>query len=124
MTKTMLICTSWKDYSYVLNTVLDRYINIMKKPIFQVQICCLQSAKEAEKEFNQLPGYNQIIKDNKNKMLEIKTTVSILGDIKDEVDKLNTDLETNPKTEEQYEEALKFQINAFGRLSASMVNGR
>ena len=80
-------------------------------------------ANEAEKEFNQLPGYNQIIKDNKNKMLEIKTTVSILGDIKDEVDKLNTDLETNQKTEEQYEEALKFQINAFGRLSASMVNG-
>jgi len=108
---------------YVLNTVLDRYINIMNKTYFSSPDMLPTISKEAEKEFNQLSGYNQIIKDNKNKMLEIKTTVSILGEIKEKVDELNTDIETNKKTEEQYEEALKFQINAFGRLSANMVNG-
>jgi hypothetical protein len=108
---------------YVLNAVLDRYINIMNKTYFSNPDMLPTITKDAEKEFEQLSGYNQIIKDNKNKMLEIKTTVSILGEIKDAVDKLNTELETNKKTEEQYEEALKFQINTFGRLSANMVNG-
>ena len=114
---------SSEGVSYVLNMVLDRYINIMRKTYFSSPDILPAITNEAKKEFEQLPGYNQMIKDNKNKMLEIKTTVSILGEIKDKVDELNTDLETNKKTEEQYEEALKFQINAFGRLSASMVNG-
>lgn len=108
---------------YVLNTVLDRYINIMDKTYFSNPDMLPTITKEAAKEFNQLPGYNQMIIDNNNKISEIKATVKILGEIKDEVDKLNTELETNQITEEQYEEALKFQINAFGRLSASMVNG-
>lgn len=114
---------SSEGVSYVLNLVLDRYINIMNKTYFSSPDILPAITNEAKKEFEQLPGYNQIIKDNKNKILEIKTTVSILGEIKDKVDKLNAQLETNKKTEEQYEEALKFQINAFGRLSASMVNG-
>lgn len=114
---------------YVLNTVLDRYINIMNKTYFSSPDILPPIANEAKKEFEQLPGYNQIIKDNRNKMFEVKTTVSILGEIKDKVDSLNAQLEAgidlkgNPFTETDYEEALKFQINAFGRLSASMVNG-
>lgn len=112
--------TTSEGVSFSLNGVLDRYINIMKKTYFSNPDMLPTIAKEAEKEFNQLPGYNQIIKDNKNKMLEIKTTVSILGEIKDAVDKLNADY---PNGGEDYENALKAQINAFGRLSASMVNG-
>lgn len=107
----------------IFNTILTRYIKIMNKTYFSNPDILPVITKEAAKEFEQLSGYNQIMKDNKNRMLEIKTTVSILGEIKYKVDELNADLETNKKTEEQYEEALKFQINAFGRLSASMVNG-
>ena len=107
----------------IFNTILTRYIKIMNKTYFSNPDMLPTIAKEAAKEFEQLSGYNQIMKDNKNRMLSMKTTVSILGEIKDKVDELNTQLETNQKTEEQYEEALKFQINAFGRLSASMVNG-
>ncbi len=121
--------SSQEGLFYVLNAVLDRYSNIMNKTYFSDPEMLPVISKEAEKEFDQLPGYNQIIKDNKNKMLEIKTTVSILGEIKDAVDSLNAQLEAgkdlngNPFTETDYENALKVQINAFGRLSASMVNG-
>ena len=116
-------------FSYAINGVLDRYIKIINKTYFSSPDILPPITKESEKEFNQLSGYIQIIDDNKDKMLEIKTTVNILGEIKDKVDKLNTQLEDgydengNVFTEEQYEEALKFQINAFGRLSAGMVNG-
>ena len=120
---------SSEGVSFVLNKVLDRYINIMRKTYFSSPDKLPTITQDAAKEFNQLPGYNQMIKDNKNKMLEIKTTVSILGEIKDAVDKLNTQLEDgydengNVFTETDYENQLKAQINAFGRLSASMVNG-
>lgn len=111
---------SSEGLSFVLNRVLDRYINIMKKTYFSSPDMLPTIAKDAVKEFYQLPGYNQMIKDNKEKILEIKTTVSILGEIKDAVDKLNTEY---PDGGDEYESQLKTQINAFGRLSASMVNG-
>jgi len=74
-------------------------------------------------------------KNNEEKISLLKTTVNLLGDIKDEVDALNEEykdtygqfIPNSEKTEEElieeYENKLKDQINAFGRLSSSMVNG-
>ena len=50
---------------FVLNEMLNRYIKIMRKTYFSNPDMLPTIAKEAEKEFNQLPGYSQIIKDNK-----------------------------------------------------------
>ena len=115
--------SSQEGLFYVLNSTLDRYINIMNKTYFSSPDMLPTISAEAEKEFNQLPGYNQIIKDNKNKILAMKTTVSILGDIKNAVDDLNNQLESGQISNDEYENKLKPQINAFGRLSADMVNG-
>ncbi|MCX6751251.1 MAG: hypothetical protein NT161_00575 [Candidatus Nomurabacteria bacterium] len=121
------------------NVLLSRYIEIMNKTYFSSKNILPTVAKEAATSFNQLTGYGQIVKDNEDKVSLLKTTVNLLGDIKDEVNRLNTDYKdingqfkadlypNDPDyatfTEANYEEALKAQINAFGRLSASMVNG-
>lgn len=107
----------------VLNRVLDRYIEIMNKTYFSSGDMLPSTAKELAANYNQLTGYKQMLKNNEDKIISFKTTVNILGEIKDSVDSLNNQLKTNQITEEKYEEDLKTQINAFGRLSASMVNG-
>lgn len=118
-----------EGFFYVINSIFDKYIKIMNKTYFSSPSLLPEITKEAAGEFEKLSGYNQIIKNNNNKILSMKTTINILEEIKDAVEKLNTQLEVgqdsegNLFTETDYEEALKFQINTFGRLSASMVNG-
>ncbi len=113
----------------VLNTILNRYIGIMNKTYFSSPEILPTVAKEAAANFNQLAGYGAMMKNNEDKIASLKNTVNILGDIKNEVGKLNTQLEAGKDekgglfTETDYEGALKAQINTFGRLSASMVNG-
>ena len=114
---------------YVMSSILDRYSQIMNKTYFSDPKMFPDITKEAAQEYEKLAGYNQIIKDNEDKILQIKTTVSILGEIKKEVNILNAKLKAGkdenelPFTETNYKEALKKQINEFGRLSANMVNG-
>ncbi len=108
---------------YVLNAVLDKYISIMDKTYFSSPDILPSVATEAATDFNQLPGYYQMIKDNNSKILSLKTTINILGDIKDAVDNLNAQLASGEITNDAYESSLKDQINAFGRVSADMVNG-
>jgi hypothetical protein len=103
-----------------LDTILNRYINIMDETYFSSPDYLPPIAKEAATDFYQLPGYTQMIKDNEDKIISLKTTVGILGQIKVAVDLLNT---TYPKGGDTYESELKTQINAFGRVSADMVNG-
>ena len=101
-----------------MNEILNRYTDRINK-FFNPKLLPTVSA-ESTTNFYQLTGYAQMIKDNKEKILEIKTTVSILGEIKDAVDALNAEY---PDGGDEYESRLKTQINAFGRLSANMVNG-
>ncbi|HCY18144.1 MAG: hypothetical protein UR70_C0004G0024 [Candidatus Nomurabacteria bacterium GW2011_GWB1_35_20] len=118
---------------HVLNTILDRYIYLIHKvfnPKFLPDV-----TREATTSYYQITGYNQMAKNNEEKISLLKTTVNLLGDIKDEVDALNEEykdtygqfIPNSEKTEEElieeYENKLKDQINAFGRLSSSMVNG-
>ena len=107
----------------VFNKILNRYINIMNKTYFSSPEILPNIAEEAALNFNQLVGYSQMIKNNEDKISFLKTTVNILGEIKSAVDELNLELESGQITEEEYENNLKPQINAFGRLSSSMVNG-
>ena len=118
---------------HVLNTILDRYIYLIHKvfnPKFLPDV-----TREATTSYYQITGYNQMAKNDEEKISLLKTTVNLLGDIKDEVDALNEEykdtygqfIPNSEKTEEElieeYENKLKDQINAFGRLSSSMVNG-
>ena len=115
--------TTSEGVSYVLNSVLNRYVAIMNKTYFSSPDRLPSITKEAANDFDQLPGYNQMIKDNNDKIISMKSIVGTLGDIKDAVDNLNNQLDTNQISNDDYENELKTQIYAFGRLSASMVNG-
>jgi hypothetical protein len=113
----------------VLNEILNRYIQIMDKIYFSNSEILPPVSKEATVNFNQLTGYYQMIKNNENKIASLKTTVGILGEIKDAVDDLNAKYKNSSgqfislEAESAYENELKAQINAFGRLSSDMVNG-
>jgi len=102
----------------VLNSILDRYSTIMDKIYFSDPNILPSVASEAATNFKQLTGYKQMIKNNEEKISLMETTVKILGEIKSAVDALNEN-----QDDTSYEENLKAQINTFGRLSASMVNG-
>jgi hypothetical protein len=104
----------------ILNKILSRYIEIMNRTYFSSPEILPAVSKEAAASFNQLTGYSQMIKNNEDKIISLKTTVNILGQIKDAVDLLNAQY---PDGGDVYENELKTQINAFGRLSLEMVNG-
>lgn len=112
--------TSKQGMTQVVDTILNRYIAIMNKTYFSSTDMLPSVAKEAAVNFRQLAGYAQMIKDNETKIATLKSTISILGEIKDAVTTLNKDY---PNGGEEYESKLSTQINTFGRLSASMVNG-
>ncbi len=104
----------------IMNIILGRYIDIMDKTYFSSPDYLPDVAKEATNDFNQLTGYNQMIKDNEDKIISLKRVVNTLEYIKKQVDDLN---DSYPAKGDEYESLLKPQIDAFGRLSAEMVNG-
>ena len=105
----------------VLNRILDRYIEIMNDTYFSNKSELLpEAAKAAALNFNRLTGYGQMVKNNEDKIVQIKSIVNILGQIKEEVNNLN---KKYPDGGENYENELKLQIDTFGRLSMNMVNG-
>lgn len=106
-----------------LFVVLERYIDIMNKTYFADPEILPEVSKEAAVKFNLLNGYSQMLKDNENKIAEMKGVTNKLQEIKTVVDDLNSKLNNNSITEEKYESELQSQINAFGRVSATMVNG-
>src|SRR3989344_1973061 len=108
---------------HVLNTILDRYIYLIHK-VFNSKFLP-DVTREATTSYYQITGYNQMAKNNEEKISLLKTTVNLLGDIKDEVDAFNEEykdtygqfIPNSEKTEEElieeYENKLKDQINAF-----------
>ncbi len=107
----------------VMDTILNRYAEIMNKTYFSSIEILPTVAKEATQSFNQLPGYGQMIKNNEDKIALLKNVVNILGEIKNAVNELNKRSDGGEITPTEYEDQLKTQINAFGRLSSNMVNG-
>lgn len=115
----------------VLNTVLERYIDIMNKTYFSSPDILPSSTKEAASNFNLSRGYLRMIDNNNAQITSLQITINSLNDIKKEVDALNdklalaqdTDSREYEKELKNYEASLESQINAFGRLSANMVNG-
>lgn len=106
----------------VLNTVLDRY-TIMINQIYTLDILPSVAAENVVN-YNQLKGYYQMMKNNGDKISSLKTTINILGEIKSKVDELNRRYKINNEiNENDYENELQAQINAFGRISADMING-
>ena len=107
----------------VLNTILSRYAQIIDKIYYSDPEILPPIAQEAAQDYSQLSGYGAMIKNNQDKIESLKSTIDILGTIKDAVDKLNSQLSSEQITNDDYENQLKPQIAAFGRLSESMVNG-
>ena len=107
--------------TYVLNSILDRYSTIMNQVYNSDTLPPVTS--EAATNFDQLTGYYQMMKDNTDEISTLKNVIGTLEDIKAVVDDLNSKLESGQITKDDYETQLKVQINAFGRISASMVNG-
>jgi hypothetical protein len=105
----------------VLNTVLDRYIKIIKetyKPEFMPSV-----TKEAAIKYGQQKGYIQMYKNNETKIIGMKSVILRLGEIKNNIERLNNELSAGIINQAQYEENLKPWISAFGRLSVDMVSG-
>ena len=103
-----------------MNTILSRYAEIINKTYFSGPGILPSVTTEAITDYNQLPGYAQMIVDNQNKISSLKNVINTLSDIKKSVDDLN---ETYSNGGDDYETALKTQINKFGNISAEMVNG-
>lgn len=120
--------TSKDGMIYITNQILQRYIEIMKKTYFSLEMLP-PIAKEASVSFKQLPGYLNLIKDNEDKINLLKPTIITLKDIKKNISDLNTEYKNEKgefkpgKPEEEYEDKLKKEISAFGRISVNMVNG-
>lgn len=104
-----------------LNVILNRYIDLMHLVYNQKILPTV--FKEAANEYNKLPGYSQMIVNNENAIFDKKNVVTTLTEIKNQVDNLNTKKNNGQITDDQYESQLKTQIDAFGRVSANMVNG-
>jgi hypothetical protein len=103
-----------------LNTILNRYDDIMNETYFSSPNILPPVASEAATDFNQLTGYAQMIKNNQTEISSMNNTIGTLTDIKKDVDALNAEY---PSGGSDYENALQSQINAFANVSASMVNG-
>ena len=101
-----------------LNTIFDRYADIINLVYNEKVLPSMY--RESNAEVNKRQGYVQIIENNKEKISVIKNVVTILNQIKTSVDELNT---TYSREGEEYESQLQTQIDAFGRVSANMVNG-
>ena len=114
---------------HILNEILSRYAKIMNGTYFSSPEILPPIAREAMVNFNQARGYEQMIVNNENRIALFKTTINILNEIKGKVDTLNGEYKMPDglfypnKSETDYEDNLKAQINEFGRVSASMVNG-
>lgn len=125
--------SSKSGMNLVLNEILSRYIDIMKKTYFAKPGILPYVAKEASSKFNLLNGYGQMLKDNEDRIASLEGVVKRLGDIKTRVDLLNgklaarTFLDENGEIGEDqeflYEKALQEEIRYFGRISSEMVDG-
>jgi uncharacterized membrane protein len=116
-----------------LNVLLERYVDLIHMVYNEKVMPSI--TRDAASEFNKLKGYAQIIENNKDKISLMNSVVATLNEIKTNVDKLNTQLTNGTikdenenivpadKQQEQYEINLGPQINAFGRVSANMING-
>lgn len=123
------------DINQALDTAISSYARTINMIFFDDPEILPSIYREAATNFNQTKGYQQMLTNNENKIYSFKSTINMLQEIKDVVDKLNSDKKLKiikdnegknvPETDQDaaYEEALKVQINAFGRLSQSMVNG-
>ncbi|HEU0085547.1 MAG TPA: hypothetical protein VFQ59_01140 [Candidatus Paceibacterota bacterium] len=106
---------------YTLNIMLDRYSSLISK-VYNKEFLP-DVARESEANFNKIRGYNSILDKNEQKISEVKNTINKLSEIKNAIDDLNRRLFINNINDEEYERLLKTHIDAFGRVSAYMVNG-
>lgn len=107
------------DITNAMDTIFYRYATMMKRyyppewlpPVY----------KDAAREFRKTQGYNEIIKDDNEKIVLLNGVIKRLGYIKDGIDKLNANKKNI--TEAVYEQELKQYLNEFSSVSQNMVTG-
>ncbi|MCM2338932.1 MAG: hypothetical protein NDI62_00540 [Burkholderiales bacterium] len=104
-----------------INNILYQYANRINK--FYDSKLLPTVTQRATTNFYNINGYYQMIKNNENKIASLINIKNSLNSIKEAIDKLNDEYPTIEERGEEYENKLKVQINAFGRLSSEMVNG-
>ncbi len=136
--------TSIENVSKALNTVLDRYAEIIHK-VFRPEVMP-EVTPEANQKFGELRGYLHMFSNNEKTIVSMRGVIEKLNGIKISIDKLNEQLSNNTITDrngkvvplesitdsdgniimgqkDQYEENLKPWIASFARLTSSMVTG-
>ncbi len=99
----------------VLDIIFDKYQQAIEN-VFDLPKLPDATA-EANAEFNKLPAYKQIVKNNKDKIPLMKSAVLRLEQIRAAVNELNQNQPAD------YEEQLQPWLTSFGRLTENMVTG-
>lgn len=105
--------TSKQDITNAMETILDRYIKLIKKyytPEFLPTV-----TPSAKKEFRRVPGYYQQIDNNEYAINSLENIIIRLADLKDTLEKLDPNVNS-------YSDYLP-HITEFARISGSMVTG-
>jgi hypothetical protein len=109
--------TSPQQVSNIVNSILNRYIEKINKYYNSSKLP--PTHKEAAQQYQKALGYNRMINENEEAIVEIDSIIKRLSDIKSKIDALNS-RQLEPT---EYEEELKPIIGEFGRLSALMFTG-
>ena len=118
--------TSKQDVTNAFDTMLERYIQMIRK--YYIPEMLPSVAPEAAREFAKIEGYFEIIIDNKDKILLTEGVSKRLGELKSKIDALNLEYGVTkqnpvPTNEAEYEEKLKPFISEFALLSKNLVTG-
>ena len=111
----------WGPFSDAINKILDRYIQIIYDVYNPAQMPTVTT--EAIQKYLEVKGYNQMFTNNEARITSMQSIIKRLGEIKNEIDKLNQSLSIGSITQTDYETALGPWISAFGRISQEMVTG-
>ena len=136
--------TSLQNVSEALNTILDRYAEIINQ-VFRPAVM-IEVTAEANQKYNEIKSYLKMFSNNEGTIVTMVGVAEKLSGIKANIDKLNDQLANKTITnrageiapllsttdsdgniimgqKDQYEENLKPWIASFGRLSGEMVTG-
>lgn len=110
-----------QDIINAMDVMLERYIELIHKHFNENTIPPI--GKEINKEFNKVEGYEEIIKKNKDDIVEKNIAIKRLEVLKESLDDLNNQLNGKQITDEEYENQLINLKNELARISTSLIDG-
>lgn len=121
------------SFNGLLNNVLSSYAEVVNDIYFNAGISRMTGIDtsiymptvtlEARAKFEEIGGYQQMIADDAPQIISMKSVVTRLENLKNEIDTLNSQLVSGSLNQTQYETNLIPYIDSFERLSSSLVSG-